>query len=218
MQYVHGMRFLAGLLFASALVGCSGGNFDVPAASDDTGTATDSSTGEASIDSNPPDSPVTDSGASGDSSAGDSSAGDSSASDTNAGDTAPIDAAPIDAGGVDSGPVCPQPESIRMWDTTSFTCSDLLTKLPAAVGEAKRCGCDADCSKTIQNDFCGCSTYVNPGNDSYTLALAIRARFEKLSCMSPPCPLIPCFVPVGAKCTFDSTIGGKICKDVLSGG
>ncbi len=101
------------------------------------------------------------------------------------------------------GPLCPRPPSTFAPDVSSVGCDGLIAKYAAALPEARRCACDADCSITVAKDFCRCQVNASPANDATRSLEALAAWFEKRKCLIG-CPAIPCPEPTSpAKCVFD---------------
>ncbi|MBI2392439.1 MAG: hypothetical protein HYV09_22835 [Deltaproteobacteria bacterium] len=168
------------------------------------------------VDSGKPDTGMVDSGF--DTGKVDTGLVDTGMVDTGMVDTGMVDTGMVDTGMVDTGvvidgggPACPAPPTTKVWTVTD-SCPDLQAKIAGVVGEAKRCTCDADCSREIARDFCGCSTFVNPGQDAYSLGEAMHERWKALACTSV-CPLVPCAMPIGAKCVAKSGSSERVCQD-----
>lgn len=135
--------------------------------------------------------------------------------DTSITDTAVTDTAVTDTAVTDTA-VCPKPASTKMFDVSGKTeCSEVYSSYGTAVQAALPCGCDADCSKQLDPNFCGCTRFVNPGNDAYQLALALSRRFSELGCSAPACPLAPCVLPTSGKCVESGTSAGKVCQNAF---
>jgi len=117
----------------------------------------------------------------------------------------------MDTSTPESGPACPMPPTTATFDASTFTCADLPAKYDGAIAGAKACACDADCSKSVAKNFCGCTTWVNPGTDAYAELGPLHDRWTTLMCRIP-CPATPCVITTGAHCLANST-GGKSCQD-----
>lgn len=182
--------WVLGVLLVGA-VGCSGADFQV---ADDSGAAADSTA---------------------DTSGRDTSGGDTSIGDTGAGDTSSDTQPRLDTGvgidtgvgldtGLDGGPACPRPVSTAPpLDVSTMGCDAIQAKYVPYVSDAKACRCDADCSKIVARDLCGCGTNVSPANDAYPSLEPLRKRFSDLACIII-CPKIPCLEPPTPKCIFDT--------------
>ncbi|MBX7197233.1 MAG: hypothetical protein K1X94_34605, partial [Sandaracinaceae bacterium] len=139
---------------------------------------------------------------------------DTGSLDTGSLDTGSLDTGSFDTGPLDGGPACPAPPSTSMPSgVDSLTCEEIKTKLPAAVADAKRCNCDADCSKEVWRDACKCTTFVNPGQEATPLVIALMKRWSDKLCTTI-CPLAACPAPTKATCVPDPGGGSfKVCKD-----
>lgn len=234
-------RLFLAPFFLFVSLGCSSGSFELGStegdgsleAGDDSGVfdsesdaTLDDTAEDIGRDSSAPDSGKLDSGKVDtgivDSGKLDTGIADSGKLDTGAVDTGVVDTGLVDTGLVDTGhgdggamdgggAVCPAPPSTKTYAVTD-SCTDLQSKIVAVVAEARPCTCDADCSVAIEKDFCGCTTYVNPGRDAYRLAVAMHERWKALACTTM-CPLIPCAMPVEAKCVSKSGSSEKVCQD-----
>jgi hypothetical protein len=130
-------------------------------------------------------------------------------------DSGTFDSGTFDTGGTDSttgdGGMCPMPPSTVMPPSyEGYTCEKLQVEYSEKVQSARACSCDADCSKEVARDFCGCTLYVNPGNSSYPALGAIQDRYAKLSCLTI-CPASFCPTPVAGRCV--TTTSGKVCAE-----
>ena len=141
---------------------------------------------------------------------------DASTSDTSS-DTAPPPDAPApdamtvpDGAVADAGPACPAPPTTATYDPTSLACDGLLAQYPMKVADAKKCSCDADCRITVPRDFCGCTTFVNPGRESYAALDPMRDWWTKKGCTTP-CVDFACPPATSARCVLGSS--GGTCVD-----
>lgn len=201
---------VCGALALVGALGCSGADFQVVDDAGGADAATDSTAGDTGggTDTGPGDTGAgKDSGVGVDTGTGDTGAGDTGAGDTGLGDTGTGDTGPgLDTGAdvFDGGPACPRPPSTATpLDVSSMNCDAILAKYVPYVAEAKTCFCDADCSKVVARDLCGCGTNASPANDAYRSLEPMRKRFADLSCIIS-CPKIPCIEPSTGKCIFDT--------------
>lgn len=198
------MTFLMRLAWVcvAALLGCSSGAFEIAPVGDAANDIAflDSSSGDSGepMDSALEDSLVADGGHK-------DGATDTRVSDTAVADTR--DSSVIDGGPVDTGKACPAPPTTATFVPPSgLSCSDLETKYKSAVAAAKKCACNADCSTKVARDFCGCETFVNPGNEAYAALDPILNRKDKDMCVTACIDLV--CPPVGT-----GTCKGGLCSD-----
>lgn len=194
-SYFVAMRFLVPVALVAVASGCSGGSFEL--AEQPGSDAGDASVPiDAATDARDDTAPILDASP--------------DARPDAPGPDAPGPDANMDTGPSDVGPVCPAPTTTASFDASIYSCGVLPEMYAHHMKQAKRCSCDADCRERVAKDFCGCGTFVNPGQDAYAALKAMRKQWEASGC-SIACPAIPCAEPLGAKCV--PTVEGKQCTD-----